>query len=79
MYLDYNSKKSSHVIRRRIYNDKVYIHEASVPQNAPNWTIKQSINNTALLNNNKLGFEYNDDEFELSPQYIGKVFYRNYK
>jgi hypothetical protein len=46
-----------------------------VPQNAPNWTIKQSINNTNLLNNNKLGSEYNDEESELSPQYIGKVFY----
>jgi len=73
MYLDYDS----HVIRRRIY--KVYINEASVPQNATNWTIKQNINNTSLLNNNKLSSEYGDEEFELSPQYIGKVFYRNYK
>ena len=61
MYLDYDS----HVIRRRIY--KVYINEASVPQNATNWTIKQNINNTSLLNNNKLNSEYNDEESELSP------------
>ena len=61
-----------HAIHKRIYNDEIYVHEASVPYNAPKWTIKHNIYNNI---NNGLGSEYSNEESESSSQYIGKIFY----